>query len=243
MASLNIDIIKIDGYFIKNININEKNTTIIRYIIKMAKELKIKLVAEHVETLEQLDFLRELKCYTGQGHIFSKPVPLADFEEILAKRKCTPLVTQSVKVQQDRRKFFRIKFVQLLEADLSILEIKGKKVNVGNTKVLVKNIGPGGLCFISPIRFPIIREIILQFITQLIGEEIIVYGCPVWTREIDDGLFEYGVEFTFDENKRTELIRVLNQVQIKMKNDILFADGNFVSISPNSYFKINTVVQ
>ncbi|NLY42632.1 MAG: EAL domain-containing protein [Clostridiaceae bacterium] len=243
LASLNIDIIKIDGYFIKNININEKNTTIIRYIIKMAKELKIKLVAEHVETLEQLDFLRELKCYTGQGHIFSKPVPLADFEEILAKRKCTPLVTQSVKVQQDRRKFFRIKFVQLLEADLSILEIKGKKVNVGNTKVLVKNIGPGGLCFISPIRFPIIREIILQFITQLIGEEIIVYGCPVWTREIDDGLFEYGVEFTFDENKRTELIRVLNQVQIKMKNDILFADGNFVSISPNSYFKINTVVQ
>lgn len=237
LSSFDIDILKIDGSFVKSINTNEVCTTITRYIIKIAQELQIKLVAEHIENWEQLDFLRELKCYAGQGYLFSKPVPPEDFEKILAKIRCTPTVEKTKAFHGERRKFFRIKFIQLLEGDLTILEIKGKKINIGNTKVLIKNIGPGGLCFVSNIRFPVQRDIVLQFITQLVGEEVRVYGCPVWTREIDDDLFEYGVEFTFDENKRTDLIRVLNQVQVKMKNDILFAEGSFVSGSPSTYFK------
>ncbi len=46
-------------------------------------------------------------------------------------------------------------------------------------------------------------------------------------------------ESEFDENKRTDLIRVLNQVQVKMRNDVLFADGSFISGSgsPHVYFE------
>lgn len=240
---LNIDILKIDGSFIKEINKNENSTIVAGYIIKMVHDLKVKAVAEHIETVEQLYFLKDINCYAGQGYLFSKPVPLDDFSGILAKKKIIPATAEEVVVQEERRKYFRIKFYQFLEADFSILEIKGRKVNVGSSKALILNIGPGGLCFISNIRLPIDESIILQFKTQLVRENIIVYGCTVWTQEMENNLYKYGVKFTFDENKRSDLIRVLNQVQVRMKNDLLFADGRFISraVSPLAFFHMKEV--
>ncbi|HHY78684.1 MAG TPA: PilZ domain-containing protein [Clostridiales bacterium] len=141
-----------------------------------------------------------------------------------------------VPFKYERRKFFRIKLPLPLEAILEVLEIKGRKVNVGNTKVLVKNIGPGGLCFVSDIKFPVRNEMILQFTFQLLEEEIKVRGNIVWSGKTKEDLYEYGVEFTIDENERVDLIRILNQVQIKIKKNILFSEGSFVSISYNTYF-------
>ena len=177
LSTFDIDILKIDGSLIKNIEKDLTCTVITRHIVRMAQELDIKLVAERVETWDQLTFLRELKCYSGQGHIYSRPVPPEEFVEVLARKECTPVISDGITVHGERRKFFRIKFPRLLETDLTILEIKGRKVNVGNTKVLVKNIGPGGLCFISNIRLPVDENVILQFRTYLIGEEVRVYGC------------------------------------------------------------------
>lgn len=103
--------------------------------------------------------------------------------------------------------------------------------------------GPGGLCFISNIKFPAEKDIVLQFTTELMGKELKVYGNPVWAREIDSELYEYGiqlneygVEFTMDENDRQDLIRELNMAQIKMKKNELFVDGRFISGSYVQYF-------
>lgn len=118
LSSFNIDILKIDGSFIKNININETSTIIIKHIIKMAQDLKIKLVAEHIETWEQLSFLKELKCYMGQGYIFSKPVSLKMFEKILVKEKCKPVIAKDSIVNKNRHRFFsRVKSKQALGSD------------------------------------------------------------------------------------------------------------------------------
>lgn len=217
LPSLNIDLLKLDGSFIQNINKNNASTTITKHIINMTQELKIKLSVERIETWEQLEFLRNLRCYAGQGHLYSKAVPKIEFENILAKRKCKPVIANDTQFVGDRRQYFRVKFIQPLEADLTILEIKGKKVNVGNTKVLVKNIGPGGLCFVSDINLPVDKDIILQFTTKLMEEEIRVYGYSVWSNEIDTNLYEYGIKFSLDENKLSDLVRLLNKVQIAMK--------------------------
>ena len=219
LNSIDIDILKIDGSFIKNINIDETSTTITRYIIKMAQELKIKLAAEHVESWDQLSFLRELKCYCGQGYIYSKPLPLEDFEKVLAKGNCKPLISKDSLLHKERRKSYKVNFIQGLEARLSILELRGKNINMGNAKVVIKNIGSEGLSFISSIRLPIEKDMVVQFATYLVGEEIKINGHPIWTEEIDNNLFEYGFEFTMDEDKRKDLIKILNQVQINMKND------------------------
>lgn len=88
--SLNIDIIKIDGTFISDIDTDETSAVITRHIVNMARELKINLVVEKIENWEQLNYLREIKCDAGQGYIFSRPVPEDDFLEILAGGECLP---------------------------------------------------------------------------------------------------------------------------------------------------------
>ncbi|MGI5921753.1 MAG: putative bifunctional diguanylate cyclase/phosphodiesterase [Syntrophomonadaceae bacterium] len=68
-----IDILKIDASCIKDITLVETSAVITKNIINTARELKIKPVAEGIETWEQVSFLQELNCYIGQGYIYSKP--------------------------------------------------------------------------------------------------------------------------------------------------------------------------
>ena len=234
----NIDILKIDSSFIKNVLSDKTSDIITRSVINLAQELGIKLVAEGIETWEQLSYLRELNCHTGQGFLYSKPVPLQEFEKILAKKTHKPIRFNDSRIiqREESRKFFRIKFTDLLEGDMTILGIDDRKVKLGYTKVLINNMGPGGVCFISNIRLPVKMSIILQFKTELLGEEISVYGCPVWAEEVQGNLYEYGIKFTFEENERSALIRVLNQFQVKNKNNFGFTDGRFISDSPIRYF-------
>jgi hypothetical protein len=120
---------------------------------------------------------------------------------------------------------------------MTISAIKGKSINVGNTKVLIKNTGPGGLCFISNIKLPVGKDFILQFTTQLAGKKLRVYGYCVWMEIRDDNLYEYGVELILDEDGRSYLVKDLNKVQINMKNNILFDTGSCFSGSPRLFFK------
>ncbi|HWP43304.1 MAG TPA: EAL domain-containing protein, partial [Blastocatellia bacterium] len=71
---LPIDTLKIDRSFVARINENNENKEIVRTIIVLAQNLGLGVVAEGVEMLEQLERLRELKCDSGQGYLFSRPV-------------------------------------------------------------------------------------------------------------------------------------------------------------------------
>ncbi|MGV8906460.1 MAG: EAL domain-containing protein [Acetobacterium sp.] len=239
LNAFNIDVLKMDGSFLKNIFTDKTTAIIARTIVRLARELNIKLVALRIENWEQLSFLREVNCYAGQGYLYSRPLPLEDFEKILDRGKCKPVFANntSIKPIVERREFFRLAFYQLLKADLTILKIKEKKMNVGNTIILIKNIGPGGLCFNSNIKFPVEREFTLQFATTLLGKKIQAYGSLVWSEELEDNLYEYGVKFSIDENEREKLMKTLYEIQIKIKKNILYEDANFTPDSPFVFFK------
>lgn len=79
----NIDTLKIDQSFIKDVSSNNESATIISAILAMAKELGIDTVAEGVETEEQLMFLLKRNCQYAQGYYFSKPLSAADFTKLL----------------------------------------------------------------------------------------------------------------------------------------------------------------
>jgi EAL domain-containing protein (putative c-di-GMP-specific phosphodiesterase class I)/PAS domain-containing protein len=76
-----LDKIKIDKSFVSDITSNSTATAIIKTIISLAKNLKISVVAEGVETQDQLNFLRKFSCDEIQGYLISKPISASDFEE------------------------------------------------------------------------------------------------------------------------------------------------------------------
>ncbi|WP_282939827.1 EAL domain-containing protein [Paenibacillus sp. RC67] len=77
-----IDTLKIDKSFISQVKNSSDNMEIIMTILAMARNLKLKVIAEGVETIEQLRFLQNNKCNEAQGYYFSKPLSVDDFEQL-----------------------------------------------------------------------------------------------------------------------------------------------------------------
>ena len=81
LKDIEIDILKVDKTFFDNLEKNKRAQIIIEAIIRMCKKLKIKTVAEGIETKSQMDFLKKVGCDIVQGYYFSKPISIQEFEE------------------------------------------------------------------------------------------------------------------------------------------------------------------
>ncbi len=79
-----ISVLKIDRSFVSDADSNNDDAQMVKTIIGMAHNLRMSLVAEGIETEAQRSFLSAQGCETGQGYLFSRPVPLAEFEALLA---------------------------------------------------------------------------------------------------------------------------------------------------------------
>lgn len=79
-----IDTIKIDQSFVQDIIDPTDEAAIVSAIIAMGKSLKLLVVAEGIETWQQLDFLQSHDCQQGQGYYYSRPVPADEFAALLA---------------------------------------------------------------------------------------------------------------------------------------------------------------
>ncbi|MDX2300426.1 MAG: EAL domain-containing protein [Xanthomonadaceae bacterium] len=86
LTRLPLDQIKIDKSFIHNLPDNLNDAVVVQSIITLARSLGISVVAEGVESEAQRVFLEQHGCPTYQGYLFSEPVPLADFEKLLARQ-------------------------------------------------------------------------------------------------------------------------------------------------------------
>jgi diguanylate cyclase (GGDEF)-like protein/PAS domain S-box-containing protein len=78
-----IDVLKIDQSFVRQISGDPDDTAIVRAIIDMGKNLKQRVIAEGIETAEQLAFLQARHCSEGQGYLFSRPLAAAQFAALL----------------------------------------------------------------------------------------------------------------------------------------------------------------
>ncbi|HEV2762862.1 MAG TPA: EAL domain-containing protein, partial [Pyrinomonadaceae bacterium] len=80
-----IDTLKIDRSFVMRMVDNSENIEIVRTIVMLAQILGMDVVAEGVETKEQLALLRKLGCENGQGYFFSRPLGVSGAEKIIAE--------------------------------------------------------------------------------------------------------------------------------------------------------------
>lgn len=81
LKDLYVDTIKIDRGFIQGSGETERGKDIIRNVIAMCLDLKVDVVTEGIETKEQVEFIRGCGCQIAQGYYYSKPIPIAEFEE------------------------------------------------------------------------------------------------------------------------------------------------------------------
>jgi EAL domain-containing protein (putative c-di-GMP-specific phosphodiesterase class I) len=82
LKKFDIDYLKIDQSFVKNLEPQSDDLILCQAIIVMAHKLGIQVIAEGIETQQQLDLLRNAGCDYGQGYLFSRPVPAAEFERL-----------------------------------------------------------------------------------------------------------------------------------------------------------------
>jgi len=82
-----IHALKIDKSFVQDVVTDSNDAALVTAIISMAKGLKLKVVAEGVETTAQLEFLRSLGCDEAQGYLFGKPMPAGEFKKMLEQDK------------------------------------------------------------------------------------------------------------------------------------------------------------
>ena len=86
LSAMPVDVLKMDRAFIRRIGENEKDAHLVALILGIARSLKVPVVAEGVETEEQLKLLKDLGCPLVQGFYFSKPLPAAEFEDKVIRK-------------------------------------------------------------------------------------------------------------------------------------------------------------
>ena len=87
LQQLPINILKIDKCFVRDLNKNTGNMVIVKAITEMAHGLNINTIAEGVETAEELAVLQQLNCEAMQGYLYSPPLSVKDFEQLLVSEK------------------------------------------------------------------------------------------------------------------------------------------------------------
>lgn len=236
-----IKTLKIDRSFITELSSDEENESnfITQTMIRLAERMKMSVVAEGVETLEQYHLLKKMGCKIVQGYLFSKPLPATEFEELLKIRIID--ISNDIKLEnrtiEEKRKFFRVSLHFPLSGTMTLTRINGRTVDVGKTVVLIENIGLGGLRFITDLKLTVNPNIIFEIETYLFGETIKLIGSIVWMYEVKPYIYQYGLEYAIDESRRAEIAPILNKLALKLRHAPLVPDCSFVTDDRYTFIK------
>ncbi|WP_370223775.1 EAL domain-containing protein [Cytobacillus sp.] len=232
------DILKIDKTFIQAMDTNAEDAIITANLIRLAHGLNMKVVAEGVETFEQFYSLRKNECDQIQGYLFSQPIPPSVFEQKLLIGNLKPQNVKEDNVFKGLRKYVRIEFPYPLEAEMTILELNSKPVKMGSTKILIEDMSAGGVKFVSKMKLPVRKDIILLIETRLLGEILAFTGTIVRKDEISDTLTNYGFQFIIEEGPRAELAKMLDTLQIQLEQNPSVPESRFIeTASSQLYFE------
>ncbi|MBS7009364.1 EAL domain-containing protein [Anaerostipes sp.] len=136
LNNMPIDILKLDMKFIQSETAKPVSQGILKFIINLARWMHLSVVAEGVETKDQLERLREIGCDYVQGYYFAKPMPCTEFEKLLSKGAANSLVTEksetvcrtggkSILLIAEEDRVFREKIKKDLEEEYQVLDADG----------------------------------------------------------------------------------------------------------------------
>lgn len=121
----------------------------------------------------------------------------------------------------NKRGFFRLEPIKPFCANMEIIRVKNNVIQSGHAQVCVDDFAAGGLRFVSDLRLIIEEAVVLQFELQLWNQPIKVQGTIVRKNELPDGLFEYGVSFTMEDQVVDYLSYLVNQLTVSFRRNPL----------------------
>ncbi len=205
LKKFKVDYLKIDRSFINGLLTCSDDQAIVRSILNLAHDLNMKVVAEGVETEAQLEFLMKHHCDVIQGYLFSKPVEIEDFNSLLALDQILIEHERIQKKSPEGREALRIDIPAPIDAKMTVTEIDGVSILLGDTQVQIENIGIGGLRFSTTLPLPILKKLKLVIETDTFQKHVSVEGRILWKDNIEDKRYQYGVEFELTEKERVWL--------------------------------------
>lgn len=218
LRELDPDVIKLDKELIKDISYNPRSLSIVHAVQEMARALNYTIIVEGVERQSQVEDLLQQKCLYMQGYYFSEPLPASSFTQSLTLRRIHSPSTKTRNKKEWVSRSFRVSFPNPLSGRITLHSVGGQLVELGYSPIFILNIGTGGLCFDSSIRFAGANELRLKFFVQLAGHEFQLLGRIVWTNETSGGQYRYGVEFS-DFTRIEELTSALDQIDALLTID------------------------
>ena len=212
LREVHADTLKIDQVFIKNMSTtNKKDVAIVSSILHLAKGLNMRVVAEGVEEYEQFHFLKQKECDYIQGYLFSKSVPADMYEKLLRIGYIKP-VKYGVKLERERRKYFRFEFPFPVLGEMTIIEVNNRRVDVGATEILIKDISLGGLKVQSTLKLPINTDFKFRLKFFVMDEQFNIEGAVQWKDEAKGDTFLYGIAFNLTQMDDDRLAPIINKM-------------------------------
>lgn len=242
LQNFHFDKLKFDKSFVQNLDFNDENNVkqqaIVASFLYLGKELNIDVVAEGVEEYDQLHFLIQRECPIIQGYIYSKPVPVNQFEKLMKARYIKPIKEKTiVNPKKERRQYYRFIFPTHLLAKMYVIEVDQEKVAVGPAEILIENISAGGLRFLTTLRLPVSPKVKLKFEFIIMNIQFAIDGFLVYRNEEKTDIYSYGVSFEINEGERNRLAKVVNRLTVLDKSNSKIPYTNLIIESPYTHFR------
>ncbi|KIL45307.1 hypothetical protein KP78_28510 [Jeotgalibacillus soli] len=236
LKDLPVDFLKIDQSFIQDIETDEKKAVITNSIIQICKQIDIEVVAEGVETTDQLDVLVHQKCRYIQGYLFCKPIPENEFKELMSFGFVQLQKTRIAPKRDEKRSFYRLIFPKPLIANMSIDQIKGKKTSMGGLRVVLEDLSAGGLRFSATLHLPVRDDVIISCKWTILNQTFTMLGRIVRSTE-ESTYYSYGVEFLPGQPENENLIKWINKATLLVRNEQPLINTPMIDSSIHQFLK------
>lgn len=196
--------LKIDRSFAIHAEQDPKSLSVIKSILYMAKEFGLEVVAEGIETMEQLTLYRELECDMIQGYLFSKPVGVETLKQLLTDGTLYPTDTGTSAPQEP---------ILSLHAMVTISKLNDRVIQVGSSPILINRCTNQSVFFYSSIRLPVHQQLELSLTLNHLSHQPLLLR-PISITELDNGFFYYTADFN------VRALSIIVQEQLHLSHQI-----------------------